>query len=139
MYFQGRRQLTTSVTVTSGSASTGATKKPATTLLAAHWPLEWIYGLLIISHLAYGCSVQYLPPHQCTLHSSQIDASHDQKCILTMTPTKEIRYVNRFPYCKANGCQKRSPHPASRNRYPVPSFKVLTETPVFSERGTSTE
>lgn len=37
--------LTTSVTETSGSASIGATKKPARILLAAHWPFECIYGL----------------------------------------------------------------------------------------------
>ena len=27
----------------------------------------------------------------------------------------------------------------SRNKYPVPSFRVLTETPVLWERGTRTE
>ena len=56
-----------------------------------------------------------------------------------MTPSKEIRYVNLLPYCKAKGCQQSNPHPASRNKYPVPWFRALTETPVSSDRGTSTE
>lgn len=74
---------------------------------------------------------KHLPPHQCTLYiSGQIELQVKNE-LLTITPAKDIRYVNLFPYCSANGCQNRRPHPMSRNKYPVPSFRVLTETPVL--------
>lgn len=52
---------------------------------------------------------------------------------LTKIPTSDRIYVKRLPYCIANGCQNSSPQPANKNIYPVPSFRVDTETPVASD------
>lgn len=48
-------------------------------------------------------------------------------------------YVGRFPYCIAKGCQNSKPHPANKNMYPLPSFKVLMGNPVCSWSGVITE
>lgn len=66
-----------------------------------------------------------------------IDHSGEEE--LTRTPASDSKYVNRLPNCMANGCQKSKPQPANRNKYPVPSFNVLTGRPVASERGVITE
>lgn len=54
-------------------------------------------------------------------------------------PSKDNIYVSLLPYCIANGCQNTSPHPASKNMYPVPSLILLTEIPDCWDRGTMTE
>jgi hypothetical protein len=59
--------------------------------------------------------------------------------LVPIAPSTEIRYAGRLPYLRAKGCQNNSPQPSSRNIYPVPSLSVDTETPEFSESGTSTE
>jgi hypothetical protein len=56
-----------------------------------------------------------------------------------IAPITDIRNVRRFPYRRAKGCQKSSPHPRKRNIYPVPSFSVDTDTPDASDNGTRTE
>lgn len=56
-----------------------------------------------------------------------------------MAPRTEMRKARRLPYLKANGCQKSRPHPRNKNMYPVPALRVLTDIPVSSDIGTSTE
>ena len=58
---------------------------------------------------------------------------------LTKIPANDRMYVNRFPYCIAKGCQNSKPHPANKNKYPVPSFRVSTDRPVSSDSCVRTE
>lgn len=59
--------------------------------------------------------------------------------MLTMVIRSTRMKVGLLPKRRAKGIQKRRPHPARRNMYPVPSFRVEMEMPELAEKGTAME
>jgi hypothetical protein len=125
-----------SVTEISGRASIGAIKKPWRMHLAIHSPLlvtcalhsrhdlarynSPLDGKLRSSRFTGGND---LPPQAYSLRNDngyKRVSDHGTEEVLTIAPSREIRYARRLPYLKENGCQKSKPQPRKRNMHPVP-------------------